>query len=220
MIIHREGYRTLLWASILVFGVVVVTFWFSEVGIWALFLGLGVLFFFLQFFRYPKPRLRAERNVIYAPAEGKLLQIQEVFEPECLREKCLQLSIFMSPFNAHVNRSPIRAKVLSFRYHPGKYLMAFHPKSSTKNERTSMLLGTKDDQKVLVRQIAGFVARRICYYVKDQDELQAGQEFGFIKFGSRVDIFLPLGTTILVSSGVRTIAGQTPLAKLNPQSSS
>ena len=217
MTIHKEGYPTLIWvAAVLVplnaYG------WMStwpemiQVSI-SLLSGLFFLFF-LQFFRSPRVHLEAAEYLVYAPAEGKVVSIQEVTEPECLKKTCIQLSIFMSPFNVHINRSPFTGEVEYFRYHRGKYLVAYHPKSSTANERTSILLRNSTGHKVLVRQIAGLVARRIRCYVKEGSQLKAGAEFGFIKFGSRVDLFLPLGTRILVEPGARTSAGKTILAAL------
>lgn len=149
-----------------------------------------------------------------APADGKVVVIEEAFEDEYLKEKRKQISIFMSPVNVHVNRSPIRGVVEFFKYHPGKYLVAWHPKSSTENERTTMVLKLDDGMKILVRQIAGAVARRIKWYVKEGSQLDQGAEFGFIKFGSRVDVFVPLDAEILVSLDQVTKGGRTPLARL------
>ena len=218
MRIHREGTATLAWVSLPLVAVNMYAWLGSEWSVfflWALLLASVLLcLFFLQFFRHPRVSIQPTKGIVYAPAEGKVVHIREVTESECLEGKCVQLSIFMSPFNVHVNRSPFAAEVEYFRYHRGKYLVAYHPKSSSENERTSLLLRAEGGQKVLVRQIAGLVARRIRYYVRPGDRLEAGQEFGFIKFGSRVDIFLPLGSQLLVRLGERTSCGKTPLARL------
>ena len=219
MRIHKEGYGILsLIASFLLIGNVLLWLW-EACPVWLL-VGVAVLSviklgFFLQFFRHPFVHLQPKEGVVYAPAEGKIVQIQETTE-EALKSRVLQVSIFMSPFNVHVNRAPFTGRVVYFRYHPGKYLVAYHPKSSTQNERTSLLLEDKAGRRVLLRQIAGLVARRICYYVKEDDHLKAAQQFGFIKLGSRVDLFLPLGTKLLAKIGESVSCGRTPLAELPP----
>jgi phosphatidylserine decarboxylase len=178
---------------------------------------LGSVIFYLiilQFFRNPIITLPNEDGIVFAPADGKVVVIEETMEDEYLKEKRIQVSIFMSPINVHVNRSPIKGVVEYFKYHPGKYLVAWHPKSSTENERTTMVLKTPNGTKILVRQIAGALARRIKWYVSAGSELAQGGEFGFIKFGSRVDMFLPLGTEILVSLDQKTKGARTPIARL------
>jgi len=168
----------------------------------------------LQFFRSPIISLPDDDSLVYAPAEGKVVVIEEVFEDEYLKVNCKQISIFMSPINVHINRSPIKGWVEYFQYHPGKYLVAWHPKSSLENERTTMVLKSDSGTKILVRQIAGAVARRIKWYVKPGSQLVQGGEFGFIKFGSRVDIFLPLDAEILVKLNQKTKGAITPIARL------
>lgn len=168
----------------------------------------------LQFFRNPFFPLPKEENLVFAPADGKVVVIEETEETEYLQERRKQVSIFMSPFNVHVNRSPIAGVVEFFKYHPGKYLVAWHPKSSTENERTTMVVRHQNGVKILVRQIAGALARRIKWYVKEGTPLAQGGEFGFIKFGSRVDIFLPLDAEVLVSIDEKTKGGRTPIARL------
>ncbi len=179
-------------------------------------LAASIIFYLLilQFFRNPSIELPNEENVVYAPADGKVVVIEETEETEYLKEKRLQISIFMSPINVHVNRSPLKGVVEYFKYHPGKYLVAWHPKSSTENERTTMVLRTDSGVKVLVRQIAGALARRIKWYVDKDSELEQGGEFGFIKFGSRVDVFLPVGTEVLVDIDQVTKGARTPIARL------
>lgn len=168
----------------------------------------------LQFFRNPIFKIKAQPNQVIAPADGKVVVIEETTEEEFLKDRRIQISIFMSPVNVHVNRTPVKGVVEFFKYHAGKYLVAWHPKSSTENERTTMVLKTESGIPVLVRQIAGAVARRIKWYVKEGDYLGHGEEFGFIKFGSRVDVFLPVDTKILVKEGDKTRGGRTVLAEL------
>jgi len=168
----------------------------------------------LQFFRNPIFPLPNEEGVVFAPADGKVVVIEETVEEEYFKDKRIQISIFMSPINVHVNRSPIKGVVEYFKYHPGKYLVAWHPKSSTENERTTLVIRNANGADLLVRQIAGAVARRIKWYVKPGSEVLQGGEFGFIKFGSRVDVLLPVGTEILVDVDQMTKAARTPIARL------
>lgn len=168
----------------------------------------------LQFFRNPIFELPNEDGLVYAPADGKVVVIEETLEEEYLKDKRIQVSIFMSPINVHVNRSPIKGVVEFFKYHPGKYFVAWHPKSSLENERTTMVIASPNGTKILVRQIAGAVARRIKWYVKPGSELVQGGEFGFIKFGSRVDVYLPIDAEILVEIDQMTKGARTPIARL------
>ena len=168
----------------------------------------------LQFFRSPIFELPSDESLVYAPVDGKVVVIEETFEDEYLKENRRQVSIFMSPINVHVTRSPIKGIVEFFQYHPGKYLVAWHPKSSTENERTSMVVTHENGAKLMVRQVAGALARRIKWYVKPGNQLAQGGEFGFIKFGSRVDVYLPLDAEILVGLEEKTKGGRTPIAKL------
>jgi phosphatidylserine decarboxylase len=149
---------------------------------------------------------------VIAPADGKMVIIEDVEEPEYFKGKRLQLSIFMSPLNVHVNRNPVTGTVKFFKYHPGKYLVAWHPKSSTLNERTTVVVENEAGIPVLYRQIAGAVARRIRWYIKEGDPVVQGQEYGFIKFGSRIDIFLPVGTKVNVNINDKVRGGETVLA--------
>jgi len=178
-------------------------------------IGSGVLFLLvLQFFRNPSFEVVKNDNKVLAPADGKVVVIEETEETEYLKERRVQISIFMSPVNVHVNRMPVEGVISYYKYHPGKYLVAWHPKSSTENERTTIVAKMKNDTEVLFRQIAGAVARRIKCYVTEGQHMEQGQEFGFIKFGSRVDVFLPLGTKINVKAGDTTRGGRTVLAEL------
>lgn len=177
---------------------------------------VSVVFYLLilQFFRNPYLQLPNEEKLVFAPADGKVVVIEETTETEYLNDRRKQVSIFMSPLNVHVNRSPVAGIVEFFKYHPGKYLVAWHPKSSTENERTTMVISHKSGVKILVRQIAGALARRIKWYVKEGTPLAQGGEFGFIKFGSRVDVYLPLDAEVLVSLDEKTKGGRTPIARL------
>ncbi len=176
-------------------------------------LSLIVLGLVLQFFRNPKRNTKANSNQIICPADGKVVVIEEVEDEEFFKEKCLQISVFMSPINVHVNRYPISGMVKRVRYYEGLYLVAWHPKSSTANERSVILMETFKGQKVVVKQIAGAVARRIVYYCEEGDNAIQGNEFGFIKFGSRVDLLLPLGTKVKVDLNQVVRGGETILAE-------
>lgn len=173
---------------------------------------LGILV--AQFFRNPaRPISQASLALVYAPADGKVVVIEAVEEPEYIQKRCWMISIFMSPLNVHVNRCPIPGEVRYVKYHPGKYLVAWHPKSSTENERFTTVIGNARGE-VLVRQIAGAVARRICNYLQAGQQVAQGQELGFIKFGSRVDVFLPLDSEIAVNLGDAVKGNKTVLATL------
>jgi len=218
MTIHREG-RTLLFWLLIILAIAnyLIYYFMPEAELLANTVLLGSVIFYLiilQFFRNPIIKLPNEDGLVYAPADGKVVVIEETMEEEYLKEKRIQVSIFMSPINVHVNRSPIKGVVEFFKYHPGKYLVAWHPKSSTENERTTMVIKDQKGTKILVRQIAGALARRIKWYVSEGSELEQGGEFGFIKFGSRVDMFLPLGTEILVNLEQKTKGARTPIARL------
>lgn len=175
----------------------------------------GVLFLLiLQFFRNPKRPIPVEdANLVYVPADGKVVVIEKVLEEEYFEDSRLQVSIFMSPLNVHVNRSPFAGIVKYFKYHPGKYLVAWHPKSSTENERSTVVLDN-GKHEILLRQIAGAAARRIRTYVDVNDRLEQGEEFGFITFGSRVDVFLPLDAEMKVSIGDEVKGNRDVLAEL------
>jgi phosphatidylserine decarboxylase len=218
MSIHREGRTLLFWLLLIL---VAVNFglnrWIPEqetVLNVILLVSIVLYLLILQFFRNPFIQLPNEEKLVFAPADGKVVVIEETTESEYLKDRRKQVSIFMSPINVHINRSPIAGVVEFFKYHPGKYLVAWHPKSSTENERTTMVLTHKSGVKILVRQIAGALARRIKWYVKEGTPLAQGGEFGFIKFGSRVDVYLPLDAEILVSLEEKTKGGRTPIARL------
>jgi len=214
--IHHEGHSLILW-----FGSIAVV---VNVGI-ALFiqsatLSVSLAFFtsllfglVVYFFRIPERELLIDGDKIMSPADGKVVVIEEVLEGEYFKDKRIQVSIFMSPTNVHVNRSPISGVVNYQKYHPGEYLVAWHPKSSEKNERNTVVVKNESGE-VLIRQIAGKLARKIRYYVAEGDELSQATEFGFIKFGSRVDLFLPLGTKIDVDLKQKVKGGVTVIGTL------
>lgn len=215
MTIHKEG-RGLIIITTIILGVVV--FWDKQTEgfFWLKLLVTAAVVFlwiaFLQFFRLPKRVNRADANQLVAPCDGKVVVIEEVEEPEYFKDKRIQVSIFMSPINVHANWTPIGGEVTYVKYHPGKYLVAWHPKSSTENERTTVVVKANNGKEVLFRQIAGALARRICYYVKPNDRMQQGEEFGFIKFGSRVDLYFPIGTDIKCKIGDVTTGNETIIA--------
>lgn len=205
MRIHKEGLATIILAIIVVSIINTVThLWLNEYAV-VLWLGYLVsaflLIIILQFFRNPYRPAQLNESNILSPCDGKVVVIEEVEEPEYFKDKRIQVSIFMSPLNVHVNRFPIGGKVKYAKYHPGLYLVAWHPKSSTDNERTTVVVEHANGASVLFRQIAGALARRIVYYCKEGDAAIQGNEMGFIKFGSRVDLFLPLNAKIQVKLG-------------------
>lgn len=173
---------------------------------------LFLLIMVLQFFRNPKRDTDVADHQVIAPVDGKVVVIEEVFEPEYFKEKRLQVSIFMSPINVHVTRYPVNGTVKFSKYHPGKYLVAWHPKASTENERTTVVVENSFFGEILYRQIAGALARRIVNYAKEGMHVVQGTDAGFIKFGSRVDIFLPIGTEVDVRLGQKAIGGKTIIA--------
>ena len=173
-----------------------------------------VLVLILQFFRNPKRHTQQNENQVISPVDGKVVVIEEVEETEYFKEKRLQVSVFMSPINVHVTRYPISGKVLFSKYHPGKYLVAWHPKASTDNERTTIVVENKTYGKVLYRQIAGALARRIVNYAQKDQNVTQGSDAGFIKFGSRVDLFLPLNTKLKVELNQKVKGGESIIAEL------
>jgi phosphatidylserine decarboxylase len=175
---------------------------------------IAFAFIILQFFRVPKRNTIVNPKHIIAPADGKVVVIEETVETEYFNGPRRQVSIFMSPINVHVNFNPIAGIVSYFKYHPGKFLVAWHPKSSTDNERTTVVVKHANGTEVLFRQIAGALARRICWYVNTGDVVEQGKEFGFIKFGSRIDIYLPLDAKILVKLDDKPVGGETVIAEL------
>lgn len=215
--IHREGYTILITTFVVLAVIVYLVFRFSDIA-WLRYLivfsAVVVFGLFAQFFRNPARNTVLNTNHVIAPADGKVVVIENVEEPEYFKGTRKQISIFMSPLNVHVNRNPISGVVSYFKYHPGKYLVAWHPKSSTDNERTTTVIKNDDGEEILFRQIAGAVARRICYYVGTGDTVKQGEEMGFIKFGSRIDVFVPTDSKITVDIDQITRGGETVLAEL------
>jgi phosphatidylserine decarboxylase len=218
MTIHREG-RTLLFVLLIILFVLnwaIFYFYPQQVVVQNSVILVSVIFYLLilQFFRNPVFAIQKNENIVLAPADGKVVVIEETEEAEYLKGRRKQISIFMSPVNVHVNRMPVGGVVSFYKYHPGKYLVAWHPKSSTENERTTVVVKTREGVEILFRQIAGALARRIKCYVETGKAFEQGQEFGFIKFGSRVDIFLPLDAEVKVKIGDITKGGRTIIAEL------
>lgn len=217
MLFHREGYKIILVTMLILAGInIALQSLLGEehiVGKIVLIVSLVFFILILQFFRNPARNTILNDQQIIAPADGTVVVIEEVEEPEYFKDKRRQVSIFMSPLNVHVNRNPISGTVKYAKYHPGKYLVAWHPKSSTENERTTIVIGN-NKADILFRQIAGALAKRIVYYVKEGQIVQQGSEMGFIKFGSRIDIFLPLDAKVNVSLQQKTKGGETVVATL------
>ena len=198
---HKEGHLIILYTFLLIALITFLLDFFIENQILKYILQiffLLMLILILQFFRNPKRKFNLNPEKVLSPVDGKIVAIEEVFENEYFNDKRLQVSIFMSPINVHVTRYPIGGEVLYSKYHPGKYLVAWHPKSSEKNERTTIVINNKNIGKILYRQIAGLLARRIINYAKVEENVIQGDDAGFIKFGSRVDLFLPLNAKINV----------------------
>ena len=214
---HKEGYTSLAIVVLFVFVInALADYYDASVYVkWFLFVLSGFLLIaILQFFRSPIKRVTPDEQIVLCPADGKVVVIEETEETEYFKDRRIQVSIFMSPINVHVNRNPISGVVSYFKYHPGKFLVAWHPKSSTDNERTTVVVKNSANVEVLFRQVAGALARRIVWYVKENDVVTQGAEFGFIKFGSRVDLFLPLGTEVSVNIGDKVVGGKTVIAKI------
>ena len=218
MSIHKEGYKILTvgFVILLILNILVNVLWSSHTLLKWSFLVCSMMFyvFILFFFRYPSRKLEPDHGLIYAPADGKVVVIEETVEKEYFKDKRLQISIFMSPFNMHSNKYPVSGRIKYVEYHPGNYMVAWHPKSSELNERSTIVIETEDGTEILVRQIAGAVARRIVTYAKVDQEILQGAELGFIKFGSRVDIFLPLGTEVEVPILQQVRANKSILARI------
>lgn len=221
MKLHREGYLVIT-IGLIILGLIqfgnymlyTVTGW---LWLFAL-LTLGALvmaYLIIQFFRVPNRLVNVtSENDIICPADGKVVVIEEVEETEYFKDKRIQISIFMSPMNVHANFNPISGLVKYVKYHPGLFLVAWHPKSSTDNERSTFVVEHASGKEVLFRQIAGAVARRICYYAKEGEKVEAGSEFGFIKFGSRIDVFVPIGTKLDINIGDKVQGKLTKIGEL------
>ena len=218
MSIHREGYKILIYGFLLllILNILVVTVWSEFVLFKWTFLILSLLLylFILFFFRLPSRNLEPDHDLVYSPADGKVVVIEETVENEYFKDTRLQVSIFMSPFNMHSNRYPVSGTIKYVRYHKGNNIVAWHPKSSELNERSTIVIETPDGQEILVRQIAGAVARRIKTYARTGQPVKQGDELGFIKFGSRVDLFLPRGTELEVPILQHVRANKSVIARI------
>lgn len=217
--IHKEGIR-IIWVNALLWIAVAVLFFVfcsnMTVNIIVAVFSLGFAIFMLRFFRVPhRDSVRGE-NLVIAPGDGHVVDIREVEEDEFFHSKCIRISIFLSVFDVHVTWSPVSGKVTYYNYHPGRYLIAFHPKASEKNERTSIGVMTDDGHMLMFRQIAGILARRIVCYAREGERVEQAAQVGFIKFGSRIDLFLPLNTEVLVKKGDEVFGQETVLAHFNP----
>ncbi|MBK9272623.1 MAG: phosphatidylserine decarboxylase family protein [Saprospiraceae bacterium] len=200
MDIHKEGKNWVFGFLLFYVGMVLLLSWNDSFLAIPISLILGVFFLLiLNFFRNPdRPIYSKDDRILYSPADGKIVVIEKTYEDEYFKDEKIQISIFMNPLNVHVNRYPVSGTVMYSKYHPGKYLVAWHPKASKENERTTVVLRRKDGKEILIRQIAGAVARRICNYAQEGQAVEQGEDQGFIKFGSRVDLFLPLNSSIKV----------------------
>jgi phosphatidylserine decarboxylase len=213
--IHKEGKLLIAILTIIIMAVSGLVYLTYPQAFWPVYVCL-LLFWvaIVQFFRNPRREVKiADNQIIYAPADGKICVIEEVTENEYFHDRRMQVSIFMSPINVHVNRNPVSGTVQYFKYHPGKYLVAWHPKSSEENERTTIVYGF-GEAEILMRQIAGAVAKRIRTYVSTGDEVTQGEDMGFIKFGSRVDLFLPLDAKLEVTLDQKVKGNQTIIARM------
>jgi phosphatidylserine decarboxylase len=218
MTIHKEGYKSILISAILFAVINLASFYFLSFYFawlsWLIFiLTLGLLLFIISFFRVPRRQLMLGSNLVIAPADGKVVVIEEVYDEEYFKDKRLQVSIFMSPANVHQNRTPVTGEVVYNQYHKGKYLVAWHPKSSTENERHSVVIRHPKGE-VLVKQIAGALAKRIVNYLSVGQKVEQCAEMGFIKFGSRVDLLLPLDAKVNVQFNQVVKGGVTVVATL------
>jgi len=212
---HKEGAKIILISTTLTVVFLLVIDHFVQLPWLRMTLMLIVLFFLLmilQFFRNPTRNADITDQHIIAPVDGKVVVIEEVEEPEYFKDKRLQVSIFMSPINVHVTRYPVSGRIKYSKYHPGKYLVAWHPKASTENERTTVVVENRIFGEILYRQIAGALAKRIVNYAKEGQQVVQGTDAGFIKFGSRVDLFLPLGTQVNVKLNQKAVGGKTIIA--------
>ncbi|WP_185861099.1 phosphatidylserine decarboxylase family protein [Blattabacterium cuenoti] len=218
--IHKEGISFLVYTLVIILLLLIFSFLLLSRLI-CIFLSIFFVIlylFFIFFFRNPKRNFYENyekdhnQDIVISPADGKILEIKKIFENEFLKKNCICISIFMSPFDVHVNRFPVSGKIIYVKYYYGKYAIAWLPKASSNNEHTTIVVETNKGKKILFRQIAGFLARRIILYAKKNSLVKKGDEFGFIKFGSRVDVFLPLNSVILVKKGEKVVGGETKIS--------
>lgn len=216
MRIHRQGYKIIFFTFCIYTVILFIVFNYISITVVSLIIFLVLLFSFLfiiWFFRVPKRILRNDENLVYAPADGKVVAIEEITEEEYFKDTRIQISIFMSPLNVHVNYYPVSGTIEYLKYHKGKYLVAWHPKSSTLNERANIVIKSIKSKSIMVKQIAGAVARRILTNATKGERVRQGDELGFISFGSRVDIILPAGTKVLTSINNKVKGKKTIIAE-------
>ena len=222
MKIHREGYPTIAFVTaLLIISVVVMEMYFPDAGKSKLIVYVPMIIFWLgiiQFFRSPNRKIQVDPKLVFSPADGQIVVVEETIEKEFFNKPMHQVSIFMSPLNVHQNRYPVSGRVIYKKHHHGKFLVALNPKSSTLNERTSIAFETDNKVQILLHQVAGFVARRIVCYSQEGSEVKQGDELGFIKFGSRCDLSLPLDAKIEVKIGDKVKGAITPIATLTSES--
>jgi phosphatidylserine decarboxylase len=218
MTIHKEGRTIIPLFFIILLGLALLVYWLVPVGHFLripLFAAAGLLLLWVVlFFRSPARTIVRDESLLLSPADGRVVVVEHTYEGEYLQKDMLKISIFMSPFNVHLNRYPLGGRICYYRHHPGKYLVAWHPKSSVLNERSSIGLETSGGHGILIKQVAGFLARRIVTYCREGDQVSQGGEMGFIKFGSRVDLYLPSGSKPLVAIGDRVKGGLSHLASI------
>lgn len=217
MKLHKEGKKIIPVAFLILVILYALLFWAIPIMIIQVILAIAAVVLFIlivRFFRDPDVSIEHNEKLVLAPADGKVVVLEEAMENEYLKEKRIQISIFMSPLNVHVTRCPTKGEVTYFKHHPGRFLVAWHPKSSTDNERTSIGLRVVNGVEILMRQVAGAVARRIAFYAKEGDKTEQGDKFGFIRFGSRIDLYLPLDADIKVAIGDISYGGKTVIAEL------
>ena len=220
MTLHREGYTSIFLTFLFIMAMLaIINIIWPQQSIWH-YIAYSLLFLLfiiiLQFFRSPRRNITPDDLKIIAPADGKVVVVEQTEETECMYDNRIQVSIFMSPLNVHVNRYPVGGTISYFKYHPGKYLMAWNPKASSENERTTILVDTMVHGEILIRQIAGALARRIVCYATEGEKVHQADEMGFIKFGSRVDVFLPLSAAIKVKPGDKVTGGETVIGIFKP----
>ena len=221
MKINKEGYTIIAVSGLICLAIWFLFYWLLKSSAHSLLIWASTLFllifwgFVIAFFREPRRVRIHDEDLIFSPCDGRVVVTEVVTEEEYLKKEMLQISIFMSVTNVHMNWVPVAGKVDYFKYHPGRFLVAWHPKSSTENERTTTVIEMKDGRKVLFRQIAGLVARRIVSYMKVDSTVEQNSVAGFIKFGSRVDVLVPKDSTVLVNIGDAVVGSQTPIARLH-----
>lgn len=219
MKIHKEGTSMIVGSFIITIVIAALLFYYAGINVWTIIVScipLILTVFFISFFRDPVRHPVGDETHITAPADGKIVIIKEVEESEYFHHPMLQISVFMSFFNVHINWIPMTGIISFFKYHPGNYLAAWHPKSSVKNERTTVVLKNSSGVEILCRQIAGLFARRVVCYAEYEKKFKAGEQLGFIKFGSRADVFLPIGTKVNVKIGDKVTGSETVIAELQP----